>query len=244
MIAKKKIKIIPAIDIIGGKCVRLTKGDYAQEKVYDSSPLDMARRFEDCGISSLHLVDLDGAKASSPVNLDTLEKIKTSTSLKVEFGGGVKSTEALNSVIDSGADWVITGSVAVTAPQLLEEWTVLFPGKIVLGVDLKDGHVATRGWLDKSTHSYSDVITRFPAVRRIIVTEISRDGTLQGVDLCFYEKVQAEYPDKEITVSGGIASASDILSLEDAGLKSVIVGKAIYEGRISLKWISDIIGKQ
>lgn len=235
---KMKIRVIPAIDLLSGKCVRLTRGDYASGKVYDASPLDVAKRLEDCGIGMIHLVDLDGARASSPVNLPVLEGIKSSTGLEVEFGGGVKSSAALASVLGCGADYVIGGSVAVTDPGLLGEWLETYPGRIVLGVDIRDGKVATRGWLDDSPLSYRDVMGRFPSAPRAVITEISRDGTLRGVDTAFYRKVQSEFPGMEVTVSGGIGCVDDILSLQEAGLGSVIVGKALYEGRISLDWLS------
>lgn len=227
--------IIPAIDLIGGQCVRLTQGDYDKSKTYSSDPLSMARRFEDAGARRLHLVDLDGAKASAPANLDVLEKIAGGTSLTVEFGGGIKSEASLKSVIDAGASYAICGSIAITSPEMFRGWLESFGEKIILGLDLKNGFVATHGWLKTSQASAESVLESFGGlVRQAIVTEISRDGMLQGVDTGFYSRLQTAFPDVDIVVSGGISSLADIKEIKKNGLRAAIVGKAIYEGRVDL----------
>lgn len=227
--------IIPAIDLIGGQCVRLTQGDYDKSKTYSSDPLSMARRFEDAGARRLHLVDLDGAKASAPANLDVLEKIAGGTSLTVEFGGGIKSEASLKSVIDAGASYAICGSIAITSPEMFRGWLESFGEKIILGLDLKNGFVATHGWLKTSQASAESVLESFGGlVRQAIVTEISRDGMLQGVDTGFYSGLQTAFPDVDIVVSGGVSSLADIKEIKKNGLRAAIVGKAIYEGRVDL----------
>ena len=227
--------IIPAIDLIGGQCVRLTQGDYQRSKVYSSDPLQMARSFEDAGASRLHLVDLDGAKASEPKNLDVLERIASGTSLDIEFGGGIKSEKSLKSVLDAGAGHAICGSIAITEPELFRSWLATYGLKIILGLDVKGGFVATHGWLETSQATASQVLEAFGGlVTEAIVTEISHDGMLQGVDTSFYSELQRKFPDVRIVVSGGVSSAEDIKALKAAGLESAIVGKAIYEGKIEL----------
>lgn len=231
-----RFNIIPAIDLIGGQCVRLTQGDYDQKKVYSSDPVEMAREFEAAGAKRLHLVDLEGAKASQPKNLAVLEAIASGTGLTVEFGGGIKSEDSLKSVLDAGAAYAICGSVAVAQPDAFRGWLEKYGKRIILGLDLKNGLVATHGWLQTSEATASDVLYAFGGlVRQAIVTEISHDGMLQGVDADFYSSIQVQFPDTEIVVSGGVSCAGDIRVLYDRGLKSVIVGKAIYEGRLNLK---------
>lgn len=227
--------IIPAIDLIGGQCVRLTQGDYDQSRTYSSDPLSMARKFEDAGARRLHLVDLDGAKASAPANLDVLEKIAGGTSLTVEFGGGIKSEDSLKSVLDAGASYAICGSIAVTQPEMFRQWLESLGEKIILGLDLKNGFVATHGWLQTSQATAESVMGAFGGlVRQAIVTEISRDGMLQGVDTDFYSRLQEAFPDVDIVVSGGVSSLADIKEIKKNGLRAAIVGKAIYEGRVDL----------
>lgn len=235
------IQVIPAIDLIGGECVRLTQGDYAQKKTYSSSPADVAGRFEDAGVRRLHLVDLDGAKASMPQNLKILEDIKKSTSLKVEFGGGIKSKEALQKVFDAGADFAICGSIAVTSPEEMDGFISAFGGeKIILGADIRNGMVSTHGWLKDSTLSADDLLARFPGVKGAVITDISRDGMLSGIDISLYTRLQTAFPSTDIVVSGGISSSGDVHSLEAAGLRAVIVGKAIYEGRITFEELESL----
>ena len=230
------IDVIPAIDIIDGRCVRLSKGDYASEKVY-GEPLEMAKAFAGAGASRIHLVDLDGAKASSPANLRTLEKIASEGSLKIEWGGGIKSPEALGQVFDAGADYAIVGSIAATSPELFNEWLKDFgPDRIILGADIKNGKIAVKGWLEESSTGICELIDGFLpyGLKQVICTDISRDGMLCGPALALYRELAAKYPSLRFTVSGGISCAADIREVEAAGLPAVIVGKAYYEGRITL----------
>ena len=230
------IQIIPAIDIIEGRCVRLSKGDYDRRKVYDAQPLDMARAYEDAGVKRLHLVDLDGAKAGGPQNLATLEQIATRTGLEIEFGGGIKSDDALRAAFDRGATYAIAGSIAARQPEIFEQWLVAFgPEKMILGADLRDGKVSVSGWLEDMDLTIDDLIARFPAVTQIICTDISRDGMLQGPSFELYTDLQSRNPAIDFTVSGGISSMADIERLNGEGLRRVIIGKAIYEHRITLK---------
>ncbi len=233
-----KIEIIPAIDIIGGQCVRLTQGDYARRTVYSSDPVEIARSYEAIGIRRLHVVDLDGAKAAAPQNLDTLRKIATATKLDIQYGGGIKSGKALEAVLKAGANRAICGSIAITAPERFEEWLTTYgAGHIILGADTKGGKVAINGWLESSETDVQTIVRRFAAhgLRQVICTDISRDGMLGGPNFGLYSALQIEFPEVETTVSGGIASLDDIIRLDGMGLRSVIVGKAIYEGRITLK---------
>ncbi|MCC8062387.1 MAG: 1-(5-phosphoribosyl)-5-[(5-phosphoribosylamino)methylideneamino]imidazole-4-carboxamide isomerase [Rikenellaceae bacterium] len=233
-----KIEIIPAIDIIGGQCVRLTQGDYARRTVYSSDPVEIARSYEAIGIRRLHVVDLDGAKAAAPQNLDTLRKIATATKLDIQYGGGIKSGEALEAVLEAGANRAICGSIAITEPERFEEWLAAYgAGHIILGADTKGGKVAINGWLDSSETDVQTIVRRFAAhgLRQVICTDISRDGMLGGPNFGLYSTLQTEFPEVDVTVSGGIASQDDLVRLNEMGLRSVIVGKAIYEGRITLK---------
>lgn len=232
-----KIEIIPATDIIGGACVRLTQGDYDRRTTYYSDPLEAALRFEEAGIRRLHMVDLDGAKASQPRNLAVLERIASKTALEVQYGGGIKSTEALRSVFDAGASRAICGSVAVRRPELFAEWLAEFgPEKLILGADIRNGKVAIQGWTEASELTAQELIAQFApqGLSQVICTDIARDGMLCGASAEFYAALQGEFSGVEITVSGGIGSKADIEALDGAGLRSVIVGKALYEGRITL----------
>ena len=234
------INIIPAIDLIDGKCVRLTKGDYNQKKEYSASPLDMALRYQDIGISRLHLVDLDGAKSSSPKNLHVLEEIATRTSLDIEWGGGIKSDEALSDAFNAGAGHLIIGSVAVSNPDLFARWLQTYGGnRLILGADVSEGRVAINGWLEQSELTIDTLIERFRpyGLREVICTDITKDGMLQGPTFDLYSRLQGDYPEQDIIVSGGISSMDDIYRLNEMNLRHVIVGKAIYEGRISLEEI-------
>ena len=232
------INVIPAIDLIDGKCVRLTKGDYNQKKQYDASPLDMALRYQDIGIRRLHVVDLDGAKSSSPKNLHVLEEIAIRTSLEIEWGGGIKSDQALYDAYNAGADYLIIGSVAVSKPDLFARWLDEYGGgRLILGADINDGRVAINGWLEKSKQTIDALIDRFipHGLSEVICTDISKDGMLQGPTFDLYARLQAKYPEQDIIVSGGISALSDIQRLDEMNLRHVIVGKAIYEGRITLE---------
>ena len=232
------IDVIPAIDLIDGKCVRLTKGDYNQKKQYNASPLDMALRYQDIGIRRLHMVDLDGAKSSSPKNLHVLEEIAIRTSLEIEWGGGIKSDQALYDAYNAGADYLIVGSVAVSKPDLFARWLDEYGGgRLILGADVNEGRVAINGWLEKSKQTIDALIDRFTphGLSEVICTDISKDGMLQGPTFDLYARLQAKYPEQEIIVSGGISKMDDIRRLDEMNLRHVIVGKAIYEGRITLE---------
>ena len=233
-----KTIIIPAIDLIDGRCVRLTQGDYGQKKEYSADPLDMAKQYEDCGVSRLHIVDLDGAKAKQPCNLRTLEKIASGTSLDIEWGGGIKDSVSLRSALDAGAGRIICGSVAVDNRQEFLSWLSEFgSSKIILGADVRNGKVATHGWLKDSGLTLAELMDWYvPAgLTQMICTDISKDGMLQGPDFEFYVDLKRTFPTVDVTLSGGISCMADIEKAAQLELHSVIVGKAIYEGRISLK---------
>lgn len=230
------ITIIPAIDMIGGECVRLTQGDYDRKTSYYKDPLEVALRYADCGIKRLHLVDLDGAKASHPVNLAVLERIASHTSLEVQYGGGIKTEEALNEVFNSGAKRAICGSIAATHPEQFESWLKTFgQERMILGADTRDGLISINGWQEAATMGVEELIERFRSagLQQVICTDIAQDGMLSGPSTPLYTKLQAQFPEIDITVSGGISSWKDIEELDRLGLRSVIVGKAIYEGRIT-----------
>ena len=231
------IEIIPAIDVIGGKCTRLSQGDYASQKNYDGDPAEWARAFADCGVRRLHLVDLEGAKAASPKNLKTLETIASLGLMKVEWGGGIKDEDALTSVWNAGADWAIIGSIAAKEPERMTGWLKRFGGRIILGADVRDGKVAVSGWLEDSGIGLDDLLDRFlPAgLEQAIVTDISRDGMLQGPSFDLYRGLQERFPDLKTIVSGGVSSLDDVLRADGMGLPGIIVGKAFYENRITLK---------
>ena len=232
------IDIIPAIDIIDGRCVRLTKGDYSSKKVYDASPVDMALAYADCGVGRIHMVDLDGAKVSSPANLRTLERVASKCGVEVEWGGGIASGEALRSVFDAGATQAIVGSIAARSPELFREWLLTFGGaRMILGSDVRGRKVAVKGWLETTDLDIGEQIGWFlpDGLRSVICTDISRDGCLEGPSFELYKSLQQEFTEVEFTASGGISSMDDIYRLEDQGTPKVIVGKAIYEGHITLK---------
>ncbi len=237
-----KIEIIPAIDIIDGRCVRLSQGDYGRLTTYDASPEEMARRYAAIGVRRLHVVDLDGAKASQPLNLPVLERISAISGLEVEWGGGIKSAAALSDVFNAGATYAVVGSVAARQPDLFSRWLESFGGsRMVLGADVSQGRIAVNGWLETEQWGVDGLVERFiPAgLTQCIVTDISRDGMLQGPATDLYIALQQRYPHVDFTVSGGISSIGDIVSLDRAGLRRVIVGKAIYENRIPLKFIEE-----
>ena len=235
------IEIIPAIDIIDGKCVRLSRGDYDTSKVYSDSPADMARRFADAGVRRIHLVDLDGAKAGKPCNLKVLSEIRKAVSVALEWGGGLKKEDHLDMSFECGADCVVCGSVAVKEPLKLVKWLREFGGeKVILGADLRDGKAATAGWTEDSSVTADSLVERFMknGLSQAIVTDISKDGMLQGPSDQLYVQLQEKFPTVIFTVSGGISSMDDIRRLDALGLRRVIVGKAIYENRISMEDIA------
>jgi phosphoribosylformimino-5-aminoimidazole carboxamide ribotide isomerase len=228
--------IIPAIDILSGRCVRLTQGDYGRKKEYSSDPVEVARTFEQAGAKRLHLVDLDGARSAAPQNLDVLRSIVSATSLVVEFGGGIKSEATLETVLEAGARYAICGSIAVTAPDTFSAWLDRYRDRIILGVDVRGGLVATHGWLKTTRLTAVDAISSWrDRIKQVIVTEIDRDGMLRGVNLEFYAGLQQQFPGQDIVVSGGIGTIEQLAELKAAGIRAVIVGKALYEGRIKLE---------
>lgn len=233
-----RIEIIPAIDIIEGRTVRLSQGDYSRTKVYDASPVDMAKRYADCGIRRIHVVDLDGAKSSSPKNLRTLEQMAVGANVEIEWGGGIKSEESLRALFDYGATYAIVGSVAAREPMLFTEWLVRFGGdRMVLGADVRDGKVSVNGWQEDLAVTIEELVDGFlgQGLSQVVCTDITRDGMLQGPADELYVGLQERYPAVDFTVSGGIGSMADVERLSERGLRKVIVGKAIYENRITLK---------
>lgn len=231
------IEIIPAIDLIEGRCVRLTEGDYNKVTAYDADPADMLRRFADVGCRRVHVVDLDGAKAAAPANLRVLERLAGLDVAAIEWGGGLKTADALRSAFNAGAAYAVVGSTAARHPDLFEAWlTTLGADRLVLGADVKDGKIAVAGWLEAVDLSAADLIARFvPAgLSQTVVTDVSRDGRLEGPNVKLYTELQDRFPDVAVTVSGGISTMGDIAALDACGLRRVIVGKAIYEHRIAL----------
>lgn len=235
------MELIPAIDLIDAKCVRLSQGDYAQTKVYNENPLEVAKAFEDVGIRRLHLVDLDGAKAHHIVNYKVLENIATHTSLEIDFGGGLKSDEDLRIAFECGAKMLTGGSIAVKSPELFEKWLQKYGGeRIILGSDVKDEKIAINGWQDKTDIDIWSFLADYQAkgVRKTICTDIAFDGMLAGPSIALYRKMIERFPDLYLIASGGVSGMEDIHCLQEAGLPAVIFGKAIYEGRISLQELS------
>jgi len=238
------IEIIPAIDLIDGKCVRLSQGDYTQKTVYNENPLEVAKMFADAGIRRLHLVDLDGAKAHHIVNHKVLERITSSTDLVVDFGGGLKSDDDLRIAFESGASMVTGGSIAVKNPDVFSSWINQFGGeKIILGADVKDEKIAVGGWLETTELDLMPFIKKYmqQGISKVICTDISKDGMLQGPAIELYKKMLAERPDMYLIASGGVSSIRDIELLHEAAVPAVITGKAIYEGRIKLNELSKFI---
>ena len=238
------MQIIPAIDIIGGKCVRLTRGDYSTAKVYDSDPLEVARRFEDAGIQRLHLVDLDGAARKRVVNLRLLERIAGSTGLWIDFGGGIQSDEDLTSVFDAGARQATGGSIAVKDPDRFAGWLETWGSdRIILGADVRGRNVAVGAWTENSDTDVMDLIRKYTGIglRFVISTDVDRDGALEGPAFELYSALQSAFPDLQVIASGGIARIEDLLRLKSMSVYGVIVGKAIYEGRISLEQLSEFV---
>jgi phosphoribosylformimino-5-aminoimidazole carboxamide ribotide isomerase len=241
---KNKIEIIPAIDLIDGKCVRLSQGDYNQKTVYNENPLEVAKMFEAAGITRLHLVDLDGAKAKHIVNHKVLETIATKTNLTIDFGGGLKTDKDLEIAFNSGAKMVTGGSVAVKERETFLSWLEKFGSeKIILGADAKNGNIAVGGWIETTELPVIEFISGFykMGISKVISTDISRDGMLSGPAFELYQNIMNTLPGIEIIASGGIATMGDILKLDEMGVPGVITGKAIYENRISLKEIEEFI---
>lgn len=236
------MKIIPAIDIIEGKCVRLTKGDYNTQKIYNENPLDVAKEFEDHGIQYLHLVDLDGAKSSKIVNYKILEKIASNTRLTIDFGGGLKSDQDLQIAFECGADQIIGGSIALQNPDLFKSWVQLYGGdKVILGADCMDRKIATNGWLHTSEVDVLELIQEYEkdGVSSVICTDISKDGMLAGPSIELYQDLISN-TNIQLIASGGISNIQDVVNLKSIGCGGAIIGKAIYEDRISLTELAEL----
>lgn len=235
------MEIIPAIDVIGGRCVRLTQGDYSLKTVYDEHPLEIAKQFEDIGLKRLHLVDLDGAKAGAVKNWKLLETIAAKTSLIIDFGGGVKKEEDVKIIFNSGAAFATIGSMAVKNEQEFVKWLLIFgTGKFLLGADIKDEKIAVSGWLEKTDIWVYDFIQKYieHGVQQIFCTDVSKDGKLEGPSIDLYKNIIKKFPELHFIASGGVSSIKDLEELKEIGCKGVIVGKAIYERKISLKALS------
>ena len=238
------ITIIPAIDIIDGKCVRLSQGDYEQKKVYNENPLEVAKMFEDNGITRLHLVDLDGAKAKHVVNARVLDQIATKTKLTIDFGGGIKSDDDLKLVFNCGAEQATVGSVAITNKDLFFKWLQHYGSeKLILGADVKDRKIAVSGWLDVTEVKLNSFLEEYKTkgVSYVLCTDISKDGMLQGTAMDLYKELNEVFPTLKVIASGGITNISEIEELNNMGVYGVIIGKAIYEGRILLKDLKKFI---
>lgn len=236
--------IIPAIDLIDGKCVRLTKGDYDQKKIYNENPLEVAKSFEDAGITRLHLVDLDGAKAKRIVNADVLEKIASGTSLQIDFGGGVQSDEAIRIAFESGAHQVTGGSVAVREPALFNSWLDQYGSeKIILGADALDNKIATSGWQEINEIDLTTFIAKYQqqGVKYVVCTDISKDGVLAGPSIDLYAQLLRDLPGIRLIASGGVTTVDDLRALQQLGVEGAIVGKALYENRITLESLKEFL---
>lgn len=233
-----KIELIPAIDIIEGKCVRLTKGDYGQKKVYNDDPVAQAKEFEKLGMKRLHVVDLDGAKAKHVVNVDVLRGITAATGLKVDFGGGIKSDDDIEKAFAAGASLVTIGSIAVSQPDTFMRWLDRYGAdKVILGADVRNGLVSINGWKEDTSEKLLPFLARYvkAGVKNVLCTEISRDGTLSGPSTDLYREVMEAFPGIHLIASGGVGRNEDIIELDEAGIPAVVFGKAWYEGKINLE---------
>lgn len=237
------MKIIPAIDIIDGKCVRLSKGDYNTKKIYNENPLEVAKEFEDSGIQYLHLVDLDGAKSRHIVNQKILESIARETSLQIDFGGGLKTPEDIEMALNAGASQVTIGSIAVQDPKLCYALVSKYgPGKIILGADCENRKIKTSGWLEESQIDVLSFILQYKekGIRQVICTDISKDGMLEGPSIDLYQDILGNVP-VNLIASGGISGIGDVYRMKEIGCSGTIIGKAIYEGKIELKELQNFI---
>lgn len=231
------IDLIPAIDIIDGKCVRLTKGDYNNKTIYNNNPVEVAREFEALGFKRLHVVDLDGAKSKHIVNAQVLKDITTATSLTVDFGGGIKSDEDIEAALANGAEMVTIGSIAVTNPDLCQKWIEQYGAeRIILGADVRDRKISINGWMDNSEEELITFLKKYidMGVRNILCTDISKDGTLQGPATSLYKEIIETFPEVYLIASGGVSSNEDIIELENNSIPAVVFGKAFYEGKIDV----------
>lgn len=238
------IELIPAIDIIDGKCVRLSKGEYDSKKVYNENPLEVAKEFEANGLKRLHVVDLDGAASKHIVNYRTLEQLAGHTSLTIDFGGGIKTDDDLHIAFDSGAQMVTLGSIAIKNPELFERWLKTYGNEcIILGADAKNGKIAVSGWKEESETELMDFLARYitKGVSKVLCTDISRDGMMEGPATDLYREIMQAHPDIHLIASGGVSNIDDIYRLDEAGIPAVVFGKAIYEGRIRLKELTSLL---
>lgn len=238
------IEIIPAIDIIDGKCVRLTQGDYSRKTIYYENPLEVAKQFEEIGIKRLHLVDLDGARKGEVVNLKILENIASQTNLLIDFGGGIKNDISIETVFNAGAKLATIGSLAAKQPEILFGWVKKYGAdKIMLGADVKNENIAINGWLEETDINIIDFIkiNFLKGITNIFCTDISKDGLLQGPSLELYKKILNEIPELKLIASGGVSKMKDVLELEKIGCGGIIIGKAIYEGRITIDELRNYI---
>jgi len=238
------MQIIPAIDLIGGKCVRLSQGDYSSKKEYHDDPLEMAKRFEGVGIQRLHLVDLDGAKAKKIVNAEVLERICAGTSLQVDFGGGIQADEEIEKAFSLGAKQVTGGSIAVKNPALFEAWIANYGSeKIILGADAKNKKIAVGGWEETTSVDLIPFIKDYVAkgISYVICTDVAKDGLLQGASVDLYKEILQEIPGVKLIASGGVSSVADLEELEKIGVYGTIVGKAYYEGRVTLEELAAFV---
>ena len=232
------IELIPAIDIINGQCVRLTKGDYNQKKVYNDNPVEVAKHFEELGFKRLHVVDLDGAKSKHIVNDGVLKEITKATNLVVDFGGGIKTKDDIEKAFEAGASMVTVGSVAVTNRQLFLDWIEIYGAeRLILGADVRNGKISINGWKEDSSEELLPFLKHYvdKGIKNVLCTEISKDGTLQGPAIDLYKDIMKAYPDMHLIASGGVSSNDDITDLNNAGIPAVVFGKAFYEGKIDIK---------
>ena len=237
------MQIIPAIDIINGKCVRLSKGDYSKQKIYNENPLEVAQTFEDAGLQRLHIVDLDGAKAGSIQNLKVLESIASNTKLIIDFGGGIKNIDDANSVFNAGAAILTLGSIAVKKPGIVEEWIMEFGAdKILIGADVLNEKIKISGWLEDAGINIFEFISNMLAigVLNIFCTDISKDGMMRGPSVDLYKKIIEVFPSLHLISSGGVSKIEDVILLKESGCAGAIIGKAIYEGKITLSQLSKL----
>ena len=238
------MEIIPAIDIIEGHCVRLSQGDYSRKKIYSDDPTLIAKKYEDAGIRRLHLVDLDGARAKKVVNLDVLKSIAGSTELFIDFGGGIRAGADIESVFKAGASMITGGSIAVSAPRKFSEWIRKYgPDRIILGADVRDRRIAIGAWMETSEMDILDFMNIYQqeSIKYVICTDVSRDGVLKGPAIELYREILMNFPGINLIASGGVSSMHDLDLLEAAGVWGVIIGKAIYEGKITLKELKPFI---
>lgn len=238
------IEIIPAIDIIEGKCVRLTKGDYDTKKVYNDDPLEVAKMIESFGVRRLHVVDLDGAKSQHIVNYNIIERIADHTSLVIDFGGGIKTNEDIDIAFASGASLVTVGSIAVKNSGLFSEWLEKYsPAKVILGADVKNGLISINGWKEEGNDQLMPFLQKYvnQGVENVLCTDISKDGMLEGPAIELYKQVMGQFPDMRLIASGGVSCIEDIEALDSAGIPAVVFGKALYEGRIKMEELAKFI---